>query len=547
METQEEKQSNDIVDGKITTFASPAVLAAILDEESAKKDAIHGMVDINEQERDPEIVNDSLESSLNDSLEFAKLQESGNLDHVQVDTTDEAESKLSEFTDQVLDFPKSSTPAQNNNETNSRKVEKPPKPRRPQHIIERNKEIVGKKMPVKTSSYARMHASKTKNKMDEKNKKHGNESPGVAAGSDSRLGNQLEHLEEINNGLDQSSYCGHHASQAQHNLEYPFNAEREIDLQQDSYLNDTYHNQLHGPYYDVSQNSSLNYNTYESSYSYQPTSYARGYQSAVANLRQSHAMAGPISPQHYNPLSTQSAPPGGYGYHRKALISNVHHLYEEDSYLSSALPNDSERGNKIPESSLHRKFSSEPYLVQSSSPSLQKMTNIGRNSKASGSYSSLRQPFQYKPYTLKDYKNIAGANVEHSAGGLGPNVDTDEYKEKMSKISKQREYAAMLRSQHSAMRKQQERKASGQVPVKPKHVKEAEIKRQAALNYAKNVPKPKQMTSRKRESPGSGQYRDSRADDNQEITILEILRMRHEKEKKEVDTIRKDLASKIRL
>lgn len=432
MEKQEEKKSNDSVDGKITTFASPAVLAAILDEESVKKDAIHGMVDINDRERESERVDDSLEFSLNDSLELTELQESGNLDHVQFDTTDEA-SKLLEFTDQVLDFPKSSTPAQNTNETNGRKVEKPPKPRRPQHIIERNKERVGKKIPVKTS-YARMHASKTKNKldmMDEKNKKHGKESPGVAAGSDSRLGNQSEHLEEINNDLDQSSYLHGHSSQAQHNLEYPFNGEQEIDLQQDSYLNNTSHNQHHGPYYDVSQNSNLNYNTYESSYSYQPTSYARGYQSAVANSRQSHVLAGPIPPQHYNPLSTQSAPPGGYGYHRKALISNVHHLYEEDSYLSSALQNDSERGNKIPESSLHRKFSSEPYLVQSSSSSLQKMTDVGRNSKASGSYSSLRQPFQYKPYTLKDYKNIAGANVEHLAGGLGPNVDTDEFKKKV--------------------------------------------------------------------------------------------------------------------
>lgn len=55
------------------------------------------------------------------------------------------------------------------------------------------------------------------------------------------------------------------------------------------------------------------------------------------------------------------------------------------------------------------------------------------------------------------------------------------------------------------------------------------------------------MESRKRSSPGSAQYSDARADDSQEFTILEILRLRHEKEKKEVDTIRKDLASKIRL
>ena len=66
-----------------------------------------------------------------------------------------------------------------------------------------------------------------------------------------------------------------------------------------------------------------------------------------------------------------------------------------------------------------------------------------------------------------------------------------------------------------------------------------------ALNYAKNVPRPKQMINRRRGSPGMG---GTQADKDQEITnILEILRLRHEKEKKEVDTIRKDLASKIRL
>ena len=54
----------------------------------------------------------------------------------------------------------------------------------------------------------------------------------------------------------------------------------------------------------------------------------------------------------------------------------------------------------------------------------------------------------------------------------------------MKKVSKQREYAAMLRSQHSTMRKQEERKGSTQLPVKPKHVKEAEMKRQAVSEAA---------------------------------------------------------------
>ena len=369
-----------------------------------------------------------------------KLQEFGVLERVA--TTNEL-SNLSEPTEQVLDFPKTSTPAQRTNESNGKKLEKAPRTRRPQHIIERNKENVGKRKPAKTS-YARMHATKAKNKLDNKpdekirNREDEEKSPSFASGSDSGLGNQSEHFEDINSDLDQSANSYLDGSQIQNDLGYPFHGRQDSDLPPDSLLNgarNAYHSQHHGPYYDVSQTSSVfDHSTYESGYSYQPTSYTRGYQSAMANSRQSHALAGPFLPVHYNPLSTQSAPPRGYGYHRKPQISNIHHLHEGNYYhdnLSSALPTDSDRGNKIPESSLHRKFSSEPYLVQSSSPSLQKMANVGRDSKASGSYSSLWQPFQYKPYTLKDYQNFAGRNIEHLAGGLGPNVDSEEFKEKV--------------------------------------------------------------------------------------------------------------------
>jgi len=59
----------------------------------------------------------------------------------------------------------------------------------------------------------------------------------------------------------------------------------------------------------------------------------------------------------------------------------------------------------------------------------------------------------------------------------------------MKKVSKQREYAAMLRSQHSTMRKKEEKKGSTQLPVKPKHIKEAEIKRQAVSEAASVIMK----------------------------------------------------------
>lgn len=54
------------------------------------------------------------------------------------------------------------------------------------------------------------------------------------------------------------------------------------------------------------------------------------------------------------------------------------------------------------------------------------------------------------------------------------------------------------------------------------------------------------MSSKKQS--GSGRHKEETGgDEEQEITVLEILRMRHEQEKKEVDIIRKELASKIRL
>lgn len=53
----------------------------------------------------------------------------------------------------------------------------------------------------------------------------------------------------------------------------------------------------------------------------------------------------------------------------------------------------------------------------------------------------------------------------------------------MKKVNKQREYASVLRAQHSTMRKQQERKGPAPPAAKARHVKEAEIKRQAVSKF----------------------------------------------------------------
>lgn len=442
MEKQEEDHKNDAVEGKITTFASPYVLAAILADEPAERTVLHNMVVVNENGENSEIVTDSLDVSLNDSLESTKLQAIGDFDRqdqvaINKDKpilTNDGNSVLG--TEKVSDLPKSSTPVRNaSSGTKKRAAEKAPKPHRSQYIIERNKEKAGKRSTAKTS-YAQMHVAKTRNKLDKTDKKAKTqeaETQENSFGSDS--GYHLGNEEEINGDKDQNPKFANNADQCvEVNGRNSELEEHRSDLHalDHSHLNgslNAYHN--HGPYYDVSQN----YSIYDASFTSGAVSHARDYQSE--HLRQSDAVLDPFPPMPHQNLSTQSAPPGVYGYQRKPLISSLHH-FNGDYSLSSVLPNSefvtSERRDKIPESSLHRKFQSEPDLGHSSSPSLQRVASAGRNSKASGSYSSLLQPSPYKPYTWKDYQNFVGSKIKPLAGGLGPNVDTDDFKEKVKNL-----------------------------------------------------------------------------------------------------------------
>ena len=434
MENREEKQNNDVVEGKITTFASPIVLAAILDQQILDEGAVPRKVDLNDERQKSGMVADSLDVSLNDSLDSTKLQESGEVIGDVVDTEELIGNDINTvsplgFPERVVDYPKSSTPAQNENpvDEKSKNAEKAPKPHRPQHIIERNKEQVGKRASQR-ASYAQMHASKTRNKLNKDKEKKtigegdqnldntpGFNSESKLEGIERNFNHQILHNETMNNPSADLQ-------------------QQESYLLESSYSNGTHDIfQNHGPYYDVSQNSRLCDSTVQSSYFDQTGTYSRGYGSAKGYLRQKA-----VPPLYYESLSTQSAPPGVYGYERKPLINSLHtsNFSEEGYYQSTVLPhNESDEGYKILESSLHRKFSSDPYLAQSRSTSLQNIANVGRNSKASGSYSNLRQPFEYKPYTLKDYRNLAGSKAKLLAGGLGPNVDTDDFKEKVKALN----------------------------------------------------------------------------------------------------------------
>jgi hypothetical protein len=60
-----------------------------------------------------------------------------------------------------------------------------------------------------------------------------------------------------------------------------------------------------------------------------------------------------------------------------------------------------------------------------------------------------------------------------------------------------------------------------------------------AINYAKTVPKPKLMESRQHKE------QDQQDDNEKEVTLLELLKMRHDKEKSEVESLRKEMTVKM--
>jgi hypothetical protein len=91
----------------------------------------------------------------------------------------------------------------------------------------------------------------------------------------------------------------------------------------------------------------------------------------------------------------------------------------------------------------------------------------------------------YKPYSLKDYKDTKNkASVQ--LGGLGPNVGADEWQKSKEKKDKMSEFSQNVKMFNA-------HRATGmENNIKPRKDKEKESsKREIALKFAKNVPKPK--------------------------------------------------------
>eukprot|EP01135_Chromosphaera_perkinsii_P000870 Nk52_evm33s152 gene=Nk52_evmTU33s152 len=72
---------------------------------------------------------------------------------------------------------------------------------------------------------------------------------------------------------------------------------------------------------------------------------------------------------------------------------------------------------------------------------------VARSRRKKNPFSKPRS-IDFSPYTVRDYR-LLQFNSKNKLGGLGPNVNNDDYVEKLSRWVKQKEYAKQVRSLHS--------------------------------------------------------------------------------------------------
>ncbi|NXJ81079.1 JHY protein, partial [Trogon melanurus] len=117
-------------------------------------------------------------------------------------------------------------------------------------------------------------------------------------------------------------------------------------------------------------------------------------------------------------------------------------------------------------------------------------------------------------------------------GGLGP--DYEAIKEKVKKLKQQKEYAKQIKEHNMKSIASVQR-----LPTKPQVV--SSVSRQKALDYAKKIPRPKTFTARQSvEEVKEGRVlpQTLNADSLPQISSLETLQYRHEKEKEVVAAFR---------
>lgn len=148
----------------------------------------------------------------------------------------------------------------------------------------------------------------------------------------------------------------------------------------------------------------------------------------------------------------------------------------------------------------------------------------------------------YKPYSLKEYKEKLTDPKMYRLGGLGANVGTEEWQQRNNKLQAMKYFAGKVKVENRA-------RSMNQPKQKKEQVKELS-KREKALLFAKNVPKPKLPP--KKEEPKLKRFNSQKEYDEDDIyagldigpeepklSTLDELNQKHEDYQNEVNDIKK--------
>lgn len=427
---EEENQSQ----GVIKTVASPTILAAILDESDQDKQT----TDVKSQEEKcprrssldklpslemAEGQNDSnLDNSfVADSLEYdERLQAS--IDEQVVDQSANVSDRNSSLVDSPLRENTSAASTGSKPLNKSVKIKQTPKQKpKETNFIDLNKGKLNRTSGK--SSYAAMYSQKLKQKSTQEDVSDG------ATKGKSKLP-QSEKQSSTNSNLSyakQNSYSSvqeRNSSLSGINPLYEQSSYYNVDP---SYLQNSLNNY---PASGVNQPAIIGYNDYFSQPYHVPY---RDFGLRYSNYgHQSYMMASavgvPRPADNINQVQgylSQSAPPAAPG--RQSLLDQVEFFPEQEHFLSQSLTN-SQFINPMQlyhaPSVLEKRFVSEPHLS-----SMHSVTEKGRENRNNVN-SNLQKTQDYKPYTLKDYKQFKNDQPDEF-GGLGPETETEEYKEKV--------------------------------------------------------------------------------------------------------------------
>lgn len=143
----------------------------------------------------------------------------------------------------------------------------------------------------------------------------------------------------------------------------------------------------------------------------------------------------------------------------------------------------------------------------------------------------------YKPYTLKDYKQIASAKIV--LGGLGPNTGTKEWEEKQQKMRRMEEYASSVSKGKVIIKGKKEEPS--QLIEKEKKEKIDNSVRTKAYEYARLI-RPKSKTHFGDENlPNLSENKINNSRYGSNTSELDIMHKKREQLKFQIDEIKESL------